>query len=162
MHSSTLFLTSALEGGERSASRSGRTLSRERTGTHYTGGWEGLRAGLGRCGKSRPHWDSIPGPSSPQAVAIPTTLPGPLQRLLPLLKLGIRSKGGRVCISHFSVKHEKVHPVVKVQQYGFGHFTHLTTSHHLKANKTMGLKHMPIRALFLKFNFQIVLKCIPL
>jgi hypothetical protein len=36
----------------------------------------GLRAGLGRCEKSRPHRDSIPGPSSPQAVAIPTELPG--------------------------------------------------------------------------------------
>ena len=28
-------------------------------------------------GKSRPHRDSIPGPSSPQSVAIPTELPGP-------------------------------------------------------------------------------------
>jgi len=38
---------------------------RERPGTHFTGGWVGLRAGLDRCGKSRPHRDSIPGPSSP-------------------------------------------------------------------------------------------------
>ena len=38
----------------------------------------GLRVDLDRCGKSRLHWDSIPGPFSPQAVAIPTTLPGPL------------------------------------------------------------------------------------
>jgi len=37
----------------------------------------GFRVGLDRCGKSLPHRDSIPGPSSPQAVAIPTTLPGP-------------------------------------------------------------------------------------
>ena len=37
----------------------------------------GLRAGLDRCEKSRPHRDSIPGPSSPLAVAIPTELPGP-------------------------------------------------------------------------------------
>ena len=28
--------------------------SRERPGTHCTGGWMGLRAGLDRCGKSRP------------------------------------------------------------------------------------------------------------
>jgi len=27
---------------------------RERPGTHCTGGWVGLRAGLDRCGKSRP------------------------------------------------------------------------------------------------------------
>jgi hypothetical protein len=32
----------------------------------------GLTAGLDECGKSRPHRDSIPGPSSPQRVAIPT------------------------------------------------------------------------------------------
>jgi len=34
------------------------------------------RAGLDKCGKSRPHRDSIPGPSSPFQVAIPTELPG--------------------------------------------------------------------------------------
>ena len=37
----------------------------ERPGTHCTGGWVGPRAGLDRCGKSRPHRDSIPGPSRP-------------------------------------------------------------------------------------------------
>jgi len=39
--------------------------SRERPGTHCAGGWVGPRAGLDRCGKSRLHRDSIPGPSSP-------------------------------------------------------------------------------------------------
>jgi len=29
------------------------------------------------CGKSHPHWDSIPRPSSPKPVTIPTELPGP-------------------------------------------------------------------------------------
>lgn len=48
-----------------------------------------------------------------------------VQRLLPLLKRGIRSKGGRVCISRFSAKHEKVHPVVKVQQYGASVILHI-------------------------------------
>jgi hypothetical protein len=38
---------------------------RERTVTHCTGGWVGPSAGLDRCGKSRPHRDSIPGPSHP-------------------------------------------------------------------------------------------------
>jgi hypothetical protein len=37
----------------------------------------GPRAGLDRCGNSRPHRDSIPGPSSLYPVAIPTELPGP-------------------------------------------------------------------------------------
>jgi hypothetical protein len=32
----------------------------------------GPRAGLDRCGKSHPHWDSIPGSSSPYPVVIQT------------------------------------------------------------------------------------------
>jgi hypothetical protein len=41
------FLTSALDGGEWSASRLGRFAPRERApGTHWTGGWVGSRAGL--------------------------------------------------------------------------------------------------------------------
>jgi hypothetical protein len=41
------FLTSALYGGERSASRPGRLISGERVpGTHSIGGWVGPRAGL--------------------------------------------------------------------------------------------------------------------
>jgi len=40
-------------------------FSRERPGTHCIEGWVGRRAGLDECGKSRPHRDSIPGPSSP-------------------------------------------------------------------------------------------------
>jgi hypothetical protein len=38
---------------------------RERPGNHCTGSWVCLRAGLDVCEKSRPHRDSIPGPSSP-------------------------------------------------------------------------------------------------
>jgi hypothetical protein len=34
-------------------------------GTHCTGGWVGPRASLDVYEKSRPHWDLIPGPSSP-------------------------------------------------------------------------------------------------
>jgi hypothetical protein len=37
---------------------------RERPGTHCTRGRVGPRAGLDMCEKSRPHRDSIPGPSS--------------------------------------------------------------------------------------------------
>jgi hypothetical protein len=43
--------------------------------------WVGPRAGLEECGKSRPHWHSIPGPSSPYLGAIPTELPLPTQIL---------------------------------------------------------------------------------
>ena len=47
-------MTTALEGGERSASHLGRFLPWERPGTHCTGGWMGPRGGLDRYEKSRP------------------------------------------------------------------------------------------------------------
>ena len=53
---------------------------RKRPSTLCIGRWVGRRAGLDRCGKSRPHWDSIPGPSSPYPVAIPTELSRPIIR----------------------------------------------------------------------------------
>jgi len=58
-------LTTVLEGvrGQRHAPAA--LYSRERHGTHCTGGWVDPRESLDRCEKSRPHWDSIPGPSSP-------------------------------------------------------------------------------------------------
>ena len=81
-YSCTLFLTSALEGVRGQCHAPAAPYPRERPGTHCAGGWVGLRAGLDRCGKSRSQRDSIPGPSSPQAVAIPTPLPGPqIQRI---------------------------------------------------------------------------------
>jgi len=49
-------------GGQRHAPAA---LYPRESGTHCTGGWVGLRAGLDRCGKSRPHRDSIRGSSSP-------------------------------------------------------------------------------------------------
>ena len=71
------FMTMALEGGKGSASRPGCFYPLERPGTRCTGGWLGPRAGMDRCGKSLSHRNSIPGPSSPYPVAIPTELPGP-------------------------------------------------------------------------------------
>ena len=59
-----LFLDHSTRRGEESESRPVRFLPRERPGTHCTEGWVGPRADLDRCGKSRPHRDSIPGPSS--------------------------------------------------------------------------------------------------
>jgi len=52
-------------------------LPPENPGTHCIGGWMGPRAGLKWCGKSRPHRDSIAGPSNPWRDAIPTTLSRP-------------------------------------------------------------------------------------
>jgi hypothetical protein len=53
---------------------------RERPATHCIGGWVGPMAGLNGCGKSRPYRDSIPGPSIPYPVAIPTKLSRPVTR----------------------------------------------------------------------------------
>jgi len=50
-----LFLDHSTRRGEGSASHPGRSLPREKPGTHSTGGWVGPRVGLDRCGKSRPH-----------------------------------------------------------------------------------------------------------
>jgi len=50
---------------------------RKRAGAHCIGGWLGPRAGLEGCGKSRPHRDSILGPSRPWRVALPTELSRP-------------------------------------------------------------------------------------
>jgi hypothetical protein len=47
-------MTTALEGGEGSASRPGRSLPPGKTRYPSTGGWVGPRAGMDRCGKSHP------------------------------------------------------------------------------------------------------------
>jgi hypothetical protein len=49
----------------------------ERPVTPCIGGWVGSRAGLDGCGRSRLHRDSIPGPSRPTRVSIPTELSRP-------------------------------------------------------------------------------------
>jgi hypothetical protein len=58
------FLTSALDGGEWSASRSDRFTPRERApGTHWIGGWVGPRAVLDTVVKRKipsPRWESNP------------------------------------------------------------------------------------------------------
>jgi len=71
-----LYLYLFIRWGGWSTSRSGNFTPspHERPGTHCIGSWVGPRAGLDGCGKSRPHQDATPGPSSPQPVAIPTEL----------------------------------------------------------------------------------------
>ena len=60
MYSSTLSLNSALDGvgGQRHAPAA-------LPGTHCIGSWMGPGNVMDGCGKSHPHRDSIPGPSSP-------------------------------------------------------------------------------------------------
>jgi hypothetical protein len=75
MYNSTHSLTSALDAGEWSASRSGRFTPRETaSGTHWIGGWVGPRAVLDAVVKRK-----IPSPrwvSNPRTLASrPSTLP---------------------------------------------------------------------------------------
>ena len=56
-------------------------LPPKRPGTHCIGGWVGPSAFLDVCGKSRPHRDLIPGPFSPERVAIPTALSRPIRNV---------------------------------------------------------------------------------
>jgi hypothetical protein len=70
-YSSTLSLTSALGCGGWSTPRPG-CFTPDRVGTQCTEGWVSPRSGLDECGKSRLHWDLIPGLSRQWWVAIPT------------------------------------------------------------------------------------------
>jgi len=47
-------MTTALEGVRSQRQAPAALYPRKRPGTHCTGGWVGPRAGLDRCGKSRP------------------------------------------------------------------------------------------------------------
>ena len=71
-------MTAALEGGEWSAARPGRTLPPGKTPVPILeeAGWAPGAVWTGR--KSRPHQDSIPDRPTRSSVAIPTELPGPL------------------------------------------------------------------------------------
>lgn len=74
---STLSSKSALDEVGWSTPRASRFTARKETRTHCTWVWVGHRVGLDWCGNPRPHHDSIPIPSSPYAVAIPTELSWP-------------------------------------------------------------------------------------
>jgi len=72
-YSSTLSLTSALDGSEWSTPCSGLITSGKRLVTDCTGGSFGSRANLDGCGKSRLHRGSIRGLPIPQRDVTPTT-----------------------------------------------------------------------------------------
>ena len=72
-------VTAALKGVSGQQHAPAALYPRERPGTHFTGGWVGPRAGLDD-GKFRPHRNSIPDRPAHSSVAMPTELPGPLQR----------------------------------------------------------------------------------
>ena len=58
-YSSTLSLTSELDGVSGQSHAPAILPPGKRPGTHFTGGWVGPRTGLDGCGKPRPYRDSI-------------------------------------------------------------------------------------------------------
>ena len=71
-------MTAALEGGEWSAARPGRTLPPGKTRYSFYKRLGGPQGRYGRTeGKSRLHRDSIPDRPVRSSVAMPTELPGP-------------------------------------------------------------------------------------
>ena len=70
-------MTAALEGGERSAARPGRTLPPGKTRYPLYRRLVGPQDRSGRAEKSRRHRDSIPDRPARSSVAITTGLPGP-------------------------------------------------------------------------------------
>jgi len=81
-------MTAALEGGEWSAARPGRTLppGKDPVPILQEAGWAAGPVWTG--GKSRPHRDSIPYRPARSSVAIPTELPG--LRVIPLIVTFLR------------------------------------------------------------------------
>jgi len=70
-------MTAALEGGEWSAARPGRTLSPGKTRDPFYRRLGGAQGPVWTGGKSRPHRDSIPDRPARSSVNIPTELPSP-------------------------------------------------------------------------------------
>jgi len=70
-------MTAALDGGELSAARPGRTLppGKDTVPILQEAGW--VPGPVWTDGKSHPHQDSIPARPTRSSVAIPTELPGP-------------------------------------------------------------------------------------
>ena len=81
-------MTTALEGVRGQRHVPAALYLRERPGTHCTGGWVGPRAGLDRCGKSRPHpgFDPPDRPARSQSLyrlSYPTHMHNTYQHIIP-------------------------------------------------------------------------------
>jgi hypothetical protein len=89
-YSSTLSLISVLDGSGWSTPRPGLVTPfppGKRPVTPCTEGWVGPRSSMDGCGKSLPHRHAIPVSSSPQRVAISTTVPWRMESFGSLLLL---------------------------------------------------------------------------
>ena len=120
-------MTAALEGGEWSAARPGRTLppGKDPVPILQEAGWAPGPVWTG--GKSRPHRDSIPDRLARSSVAIATELPGP--ELLPSAR--IKNKCSHTSISSTrlrDVEMEKLYNFLLIcLQLNYSAFCHSTT-----------------------------------
>ena len=81
---------------------------RERPTIDCTGGWVGHRASLDGFRKSRPHRHSIPGPSSPYRVAMPTELSRPDKRMWEAnIKMNLRRETGCQVFEWTQMEHDR-------------------------------------------------------
>jgi hypothetical protein len=123
-------LTSALDGGEWSASRPGRFTPRERApGTHWIGGWVGPRAVLDAVVKRKiptSHWESNPRTSIVQPVAQHYTtwaIMAPCNREVSFISSAQNSLYGEIFFVPSLNYNLKGHPFIAVQDWLFNIFT---------------------------------------
>jgi hypothetical protein len=76
-YGSTLPLTSVLDGVGSQDHAPAAVPPGKRPGNHCIGAWVGSRAGLKRCGKSRPYRDSIPDSPARRQSLYRLSYPGP-------------------------------------------------------------------------------------
>ena len=120
-------MTTALEEGEWSATRPGRTLPPGKTRYPFYRRLGGPSGPVWTGGKSRPHRDSIPDRPVRSSVAIPTELPGPhnLQYCNNLLK-SVFSKSLEILrvrnISNFVMLFNRLHVVSQVCKITFNFY----------------------------------------
>jgi len=131
-------MTAALEGGEWSAARPGRTLplGKDPVSILQEAGWASGPVWTG--GKSRPHGDSIPDRPARSSVAIPTELPGPILYIYIYntlkesinycaLFLGMFAKLQIATIGFVVSVHPSVRPSVRMERLG----SHWTDCHEI-------------------------------
>ena len=117
----------------------------------------GLRTGLDRCGKSRLHRDSIHGPSKPQAVAIPNTLPGSQQKKF---CINFSSTGTSSCtFLQTQKKHSHCSYNVTNQHFGIHHRKSYVEKYFALHVSTGQYSYLQRRIAVLNFLTWVPLKC---
>jgi hypothetical protein len=89
-----------------------------------------------------PHRDSIPGPSSPRSVAIPTELPGPQDSIKAASKIPVRFASRRQLTTHIRYASDGFCSTAEISQQEFGFDTE--TVPHLTAEDRDGTESLQL------------------